>query len=76
MIADPRTGECLGEIVLDELDEANGSCNLRILIGPRGRNRGLGSQATAMLLEHAFGTTALHRIELEVFAFNPVPNRS
>lgn len=76
MVADPRTGECLGEIVLNGLDEVNGSCNLRILIGPRGRNRGRGSRAPAMLLEHAFGTTALRRIELEVFAFNPVPNRS
>ena len=35
------------------------------LLGPR-----LGTEATALMLEHAFGTLGLHRVGLAVFAFN------
>ncbi|MGO4102749.1 GNAT family N-acetyltransferase [Leifsonia sp. YAF41] len=70
-IVDNSTGDCVGEVVLNEWEPENASCNFRILIGPAGRDRGLGSEATALLLDHAFAATALHRIELEVYAFNP-----
>lgn len=70
-VVDAAGGHCLGEVVLNDLDARNRSCNFRILLGPAGRNRGLGSEATALLLEHAFTATVLHRIELEVYAFNP-----
>ena len=33
------TGECVGEVVLNEWEPENASCNFRILIGPRGRDR-------------------------------------
>jgi RimJ/RimL family protein N-acetyltransferase len=67
-----RIGDrCVGEVVLNELSEANASCNFRILLGPSGRDRGFGSEAIRLTLDHAFATTVLHRIELAVFEFNP-----
>lgn len=70
-VVDRATDACVGEVVLNEWDPANESCNFRILIGPAGRNRGLGTEATRLLLDYAFQLPGLHRIELEVFAFNP-----
>ncbi|MEU1881226.1 GNAT family protein [Streptosporangium sp. NPDC020072] len=61
----------VGEVVLNDLDTHNLSCNLRIaLSGPRVYGRGYGTEAIRLVLDHAFATTDLHRIELEVFAFN------
>ena len=70
-VVDAAGGHCVGEVVLNDLDAENRSCGFRILLGPAGRNRGLGSEATALLLEHAFTATTLHRIALEVYDFNP-----
>ncbi|TXK38761.1 GNAT family N-acetyltransferase [Nonomuraea sp. C10] len=64
-------GDYVGEVVLNELDEPNLSCNLRIaLIGARAFGRGYGTEAITLALDHAFRTTPLHRVGLEVFAFN------
>ena len=41
-VVDPASGECVGEIVLNDWEPGNQTCNLRILIGPRGRGRGPG----------------------------------
>ncbi|HVX47052.1 MAG TPA: GNAT family protein [Mycobacteriales bacterium] len=68
-------GDCVGEAVLNELHMANDTCGFRILIGPAGRDRGFGSEATRLIIDHAFDTTELNRIELEVFAFNPRARR-
>ncbi len=70
-VVDNSTGLCVGEVVLNEWAQDNDSCNFRILIGPRGRGRGLGTEATRLILEHAFTALGLHRISLEVYAFNP-----
>jgi RimJ/RimL family protein N-acetyltransferase len=74
-IVDRGTGRCVGEVVLNDLDAGNDSCNFRILIGPEGRDRGLGGEATRLVLDHAFRTTGLHRIGLEVYEFNPRARR-
>jgi RimJ/RimL family protein N-acetyltransferase len=42
-VVDRVSGACVGEVVLNEWDEADASVNFRILIGPRGRDRGLGT---------------------------------
>jgi len=64
-------GEYVGEVVLNELDRHNLSCNLRIaLIGARVFGKGYGTEAIELVLDHAFATTPLHRISLGVFAFN------
>ena len=62
---------CVGEVVLNELDPDNASCAFRIcLTGPEVFGHGYGSEATRLLLDHAFETVGLHRIELEVYTFN------
>ncbi|MFI6498978.1 GNAT family N-acetyltransferase [Nonomuraea typhae] len=61
----------VGEVVLNELDADNLSCNLRIaLIGERAFGKGYGTEAIRLVLGHAFATTPLHRIHLGVYAFN------
>ena len=70
-IIDQASSTCVGEVVLNELSPENDSCSFRILIGSAGRDRGLGTEGTRLIIQHAFRTTTLHRIELEVFAFNP-----
>ncbi|MFD8558257.1 GNAT family N-acetyltransferase [Streptosporangium canum] len=61
----------VGEVVLNELDTHNLSCNLRIaLIGPRAFGKGYGTEAIRLVLDHVFATTELHRVGLEVFDFN------
>ncbi|MEU7001105.1 GNAT family protein [Nonomuraea sp. NPDC046570] len=63
--------EYVGEVVLNELDGDNLSCNLRVaLLGARVFGKGFGSEAIRLVLDHAFTTTPLHRISLDVFAFN------
>ena len=70
-VVDAMSGRCVGEVVLNEWEPDNRACNFRTLIGPEGRDRGLGSEALQLLLEYAFTATDLHRIELGVYAFNP-----
>ncbi|MCU1533777.1 MAG: N-acetyltransferase [Glaciihabitans sp.] len=70
-IVDRESDRCVGEAVLNEWSEADDSCNFRILVGPAGRDRGLGSEATRLLVDYAFQNTTLNRIELGVYAFNP-----
>jgi RimJ/RimL family protein N-acetyltransferase len=64
-------GTCVGEVVLNDLDGHNASCAFRIsLAGPHVYGRGYGTEATRLVLDHAFTTVGLHRVELEVHAFN------
>lgn len=75
-IIDRSTDAYVGEAVLNELDVENGSCNFRIaLVGPRAFGRGYGTEATRLILAHGFETVGLHRIELQVFDFNPRARR-
>ncbi|MEV7685745.1 GNAT family protein [Streptomyces bungoensis] len=69
-VTDPATGEVLGEVVLHDHDPAAGSCTFRTLIGPRGRGRGVGTEATRLIVAHGFGELGLHRIELSAYAHN------
>lgn len=71
-IVERATGECVGEAVLNDLDAHNYGCSFRIfLFGGRFFGRGLGTEAIRMILDHAFDAVGLHRVELEVYAFNP-----
>ncbi|MFC4554570.1 GNAT family N-acetyltransferase [Georgenia faecalis] len=70
-VVDRETGTLVGEVVLNDWDPDNASCNFRILLGPDGRGRGLGTEATRLLLDHAFAAIGLHRVSLGVLAFNP-----
>jgi RimJ/RimL family protein N-acetyltransferase len=71
-IIERATGEWAGEVVLNELDVRNESCGFRIALqGPRFYGRGLGTQATRLVVDYAFATVGVHRIELQVYDFNP-----
>ncbi|MGR6317760.1 GNAT family protein [Micromonospora soli] len=74
-VVDRETGACVGEVVLNEWDRHNAGCNFRTLIGPAGRDRGLGTEAVRLIVGYGFGQLGLHRISLEVFAFNPRARR-
>jgi RimJ/RimL family protein N-acetyltransferase len=75
-VVDLATGRYTGEVVLNDLDPDNESCNFRIILFyARNRNRGLGTEATRLILRHAFETVGLHRVDLEVFTFNPRARR-
>jgi RimJ/RimL family protein N-acetyltransferase len=46
-------------------------CDAAALIGPNGRDRGLGTEATRLIVGHGFEQLGLNRIALGVFNFNP-----
>ncbi|NMO22330.1 GNAT family N-acetyltransferase [Pyxidicoccus fallax] len=76
-IADAATDACLGEVVLNEYAPHDRACNFRIsLAGPELFGRGLGTEATRLMLGHAFETVGLHRVGLEVYDFNPRARRA
>jgi RimJ/RimL family protein N-acetyltransferase len=63
---------CIGEVVLNDYDSDNECCNFRIsLLGPSVYGKGYGTAATELMLGYAFGDLGLHRVELEVYSFNP-----
>jgi RimJ/RimL family protein N-acetyltransferase len=71
-IVELASGAWVGEVVLHDLQPDDRSCRFRILLaGPELYDRGLGSEATTLVLAHAFETVGLHRVELEVLAHNP-----
>ncbi|MFE5185368.1 GNAT family N-acetyltransferase [Streptomyces sp. NPDC056628] len=69
-VTDRATGELVGEVVLYEWDARARGCTFRTLIGPRGRGRGLGTEATRLIVGHGFEQLGLHRIELEAYGHN------
>lgn len=70
-IVDKSTHRVVGEVVINEYDESRHSMNFRILIGPHGRNRGLGSEATSLIIDYVFSKTDLRQLTLGVYSFNP-----
>ncbi|GAA2368343.1 acetyltransferase [Catellatospora methionotrophica] len=74
-VVDRSTDGCVGEVVLNEWSERARSCNFRVLIGPAGRDRGLGTEVIRLFVGYAFERLGLHRVELEVFDFNPRARR-
>ncbi len=60
----------VGEVVINEYDEIKHSMNFRILIGPKGRNQGFGTEATRLMIDYVFQNTDLKQITLGVYSFN------
>ncbi|MFC8846263.1 MULTISPECIES: GNAT family N-acetyltransferase [unclassified Micromonospora] len=75
-VVDRATGGCVGEVVLNQWDEPNCSCNFRTLLAAHGRDRGLGTEAVRLIVGYGFERLGLHRVSLEVFAFNPRARRA
>lgn len=70
-VVDRASDTVVGEVVLNEFDASSNSANFRTLMGPEGRGRGLGTEAARLILGYGFEVIGLHRIGLDVFAFNP-----
>jgi RimJ/RimL family protein N-acetyltransferase len=76
-IVENATGEVAGEAVLNEYDAARDAANFRIALrGPAWYGRGLGSEATRLLLDHGLRTMRLSAITLAVLARNPRARRA
>ena len=66
-----ETDRLIGTTAFSQLDGDNGSALFHITIGEKDAwGRGYGTEATELMLRHAFVALGLHRIALQVFAFN------
>ena len=67
----------IGSCAFSQLDGDNGSALFHITIGEKDLwGRGYGTEATRLMLAHAFMSMGLHRVSLAVFAFNERAIRS
>jgi RimJ/RimL family protein N-acetyltransferase len=65
------TDRLIGTCAFSQLDGDNGSTLFHITIGEADAwGRGYGTEATELMLAHAFSRLGLHRVALTVFAFN------
>ena len=70
-VHEKATDRLVGTCAFSQLDGENGSALYHITIGESDAwGKGYGTEATQMMLDHAFGTLGLHRIALYVFEFN------
>ncbi len=64
-------GRCIGTTRLHTLDSENRRAKYAVgIFGPEFRGRGLGTEATRLVLAYAFDVLGLHRVDLRVLAFN------
>ncbi|MGZ5404461.1 MAG: GNAT family N-acetyltransferase [Nocardioides sp.] len=71
-VVENATGEYAGEAVLNDYDPATESANFRIALrGPAWYGRGLGGEATRLIVEHALTGIGLQRVALTVLGRNP-----
>lgn len=62
----------IGEVVLNSIKTEERSANFRIALAHQKYfNKGYGSEAMTLILRHGFETLGLHRIQLDVYDFNP-----
>jgi len=70
-IHDRDTDRLIGTCAFSQLDGDNGSTLFHITIGEHDAwGHGYGTEATALMVEHAFARLGLHRVALSVFEFN------
>lgn len=71
LIALQENDQIIGEIALMDMHTKNLSAHIRIAIDHiEHQGKGYGSEALLLMLNYGFGICNLHRIELEVYAFN------
>ncbi|WP_197683556.1 GNAT family N-acetyltransferase [Jiangella alkaliphila] len=76
VIEDAVTGEYAGGIAVNDIDADNETAGFRIDLIETYRGRGLGPEAIELMLRHLFDEVGVHRVDLEVYAFNPRAQRS
>ena len=72
-VVERASGSWVGEVVINDWDADNRSCGFRIALGPAGRNRGLGTEATRLIVDYVFDVIddpPINRLALEVYDFN------
>jgi RimJ/RimL family protein N-acetyltransferase len=70
-IHERSAGRLIGSCSFSQVDGDNGSVMYHITIGEKDVwGRGYGTEATRLMLRHAFETLGLHRVALTVFEFN------
>lgn len=70
-VLEEPTGRFAGELALNEVDPENRSAAYRIALSSgEFTDRGLGKESTRLVLSYAFDVIELHRVRLEVYAFN------
>lgn len=70
-VHEASTGRLIGTCAFSQLDGDNGSALFHITIGEADTwGKGYGTEATKLMMDHAFGTLGLHRVGLFVFEFN------
>lgn len=71
LIALQENDQIIGDVVLMDMHARNRSAHIRIAIDQaEHQGKGYGSEALLLMLNYGFGICNLHRVELEVFAFN------
>ncbi|MHA2289133.1 MAG: GNAT family N-acetyltransferase [Promethearchaeota archaeon] len=61
----------IGNCAIHNIDNKNRSCTCGITIGEKNyQNKGYGTEAMEMLVEYAFNTLNMNRMELSVWEFN------
>ena len=71
MIEDAESGLAIGSCQLNNISDVHRSAELQIRIGRLDyQNKGAGSEAVRLLIEHGFEKLKLHRIMLHVFSTN------
>jgi len=67
-----ESGRLIGTTTFSALDPENASVLFHITIGEHDCwSQGYGTEATELMVDHAFGRLGLHRVALSVFEFNP-----
>ncbi|TKI58847.1 GNAT family N-acetyltransferase [Brevibacillus antibioticus] len=63
--------QVIGDVQIGDIDSKNRNAFIRISIDQNAyQGKGYGSEALLLMLDYGFGILNLHRIELNVFAFN------
>jgi len=67
-----KEGVHIGSTGLHQINKENKNATLGIMIGEKSYwNKGYGSDASKTLLDYGFNKLKLHRIELDVYEYNP-----
>jgi RimJ/RimL family protein N-acetyltransferase len=69
-VADPTTGELLGEVGLKDVDLADGTAEASCWTHPAGRGRGMAPRALSAALRFGFGALGLRRVVYKYFESN------
>ncbi len=62
--------ERVGNIQLESFNYVNRRCMLGISLHPDFQNKGYGTEATSLMVDYAFNVLNMHKIGLEVYAYN------